>query len=101
MRRVRIIERTGETYIYAAVDRDTGEVPLQLTDRAALVALCGRLGWAIHDEKRADEPRDERQRTGQHHRAHRRRRVGGSTKYTSARTRQRDRSLAAKSARRR
>ena len=53
MRRVRIIERAGETYTYAAVDRETGEVPLQLADRAALVALCERLGWVIHEEKRA------------------------------------------------
>ena len=64
LRRVRIIERTGETYTYAAVDRDTGEVPLQLTDRAALVALCRRLGWAVHQNKGADEPPDERPRQG-------------------------------------
>ena len=101
MRCVRIIERPGETYTYAAVDRETGEVPLQLADRAALVALCERLEWAVHEEKRADEPRDEGQRTGERHRTHRRRRVGGSSKYTSARIRQRDRTLAAQSARRR
>jgi len=27
MRRVRIIERPANTYTYAAVDRDTGEIP--------------------------------------------------------------------------
>lgn len=101
MRRVRIIERAGETYTYAAVDRETGEVPLQLADRAALVALCERLGWVIHEEKRAGGPRDERQRTGERHRSHPRRRVGGSSKYISARKRQRDRTLAASSAGRR
>ena len=101
MRRVRIIERAGEIYTYAAVDRETGEVPLQLADRAALVALCERLGWVIHEEKRAGGPRDERQRTGGRHRGHPRRRVGGSSKYTSARKRQRDRTLAASSAGRR
>jgi len=97
MRRVRIIERAGETYTYAAVDRETGEVPLQLADRAALVALCERLGWVIHEEKRAGGP----PRTGERHRSHPRRRVGGSSKYTSARKRQRDRTLAASSAGRR
>jgi hypothetical protein len=101
MRRVRIIERAGEIYTYAAVDRETGEVPLQLADRAALVALCERLGWVIHEEKRAGGPRDERQRTGERHRSHPRRRVGGSSKYTSARKRQRDRTLAASSGGRR
>ena len=101
MRRVRIIERAGETYTYAAVDRETGEVPLQLADRAALVALCERLGWVIHEEKRAGGPRDERQPTGERHRTHPRRRVGGSSKYTGARKRQRDRTLAASSAGRR
>ena len=65
MRRVRIVERPGETYTYAAVDRETGEVPLQLADRAALIALCERLGWAVHEEMRADKPREERQRIGE------------------------------------
>ena len=90
MRRVRIIERAGEIYSYAAVDRETGEVPLQLADRAALVALCERLGWAIQEKKRANKPRDGRPRTGGRHRSHPRRRVGGSSKYISARKRQRD-----------
>ena len=71
MRRVRIVERPGETYTYAAVDRETGEVPLQLADRAALIALCERLGWAVHEETRTDKPREERQRIGELHRTHR------------------------------
>ena len=100
MRRVRIIERAGETYTYAAVDRETGEVPLQLADRTALVALCERLGWAVHEKKRAG-PRDARQRTNERHRSHPRRRVGGSSKYTSARKRQRDHTSGAASAARR
>jgi hypothetical protein len=53
MRRVRIIERAGETYTYAALDQETGEVPLQLADRAALVALCERLGWVLHARRSA------------------------------------------------
>ena len=101
MRRVRIIERAGETYTYAAVDRETGEVPLQLADRAALVALCERLGWVIHEEKRAGGPRDVRPRTDERHRTHPRRRVGGSSKYTGARKRQRDLASRAASAGRR
>jgi len=101
MRRVRIVERAGETYAYAAVDRETGEVPLQLVDRAALVALCERLGWAVHEEKRSGPPRDARQRTDERHRMRPRRRVGGSSKYTSARKRQRDRTLGAPSIARR
>jgi hypothetical protein len=101
MRRIKIIERPSETYSYAAVDRDTGEVPLQLADRAALVALCERLGWAVQEEKRADKPRDERQRTGERHRSHPRRRVGGSSKYIGARKRQRDSTSGTRSAGRR
>jgi hypothetical protein len=50
MRCVRIVDRPNETYRFAAVDQATGEVPLQLADRAALVALCERLGWTIQDD---------------------------------------------------
>jgi hypothetical protein len=98
MRRVRITERAGETYTYAAVDRETGEVPLQLADRAALVALWG---GAVHEAKRAGGPRDERQRTAERHRGHPRRRVGGHSNYTSAKKRRRDRTFGAPSAGRR
>lgn len=47
MRRVKIIERPRETYSYAAVDQQTGEIPLRLSERADLVALCRRLGWVV------------------------------------------------------
>jgi hypothetical protein len=50
MRCVKIVERPSETYVFAAIDQATGEVSLQLTDRAALVALCRRLGWSIQDD---------------------------------------------------
>jgi hypothetical protein len=32
MRRVKIIERPNETYTFAAIDQQTGEIPLQLTE---------------------------------------------------------------------
>ena len=105
MRRIKIIERPGETYSYAAVDRQTGEIPLRLTERAALVALCHRLGWAVDEELPAKEPRsaDLLQRPGERHRTHRagnraRRRLGGHSKYAAARKRQRGRTVATPSA---
>ena len=42
----------NETYSYAAVDQQTGEVPLRLSDRHALVALCQRLGWAVEEKSK-------------------------------------------------
>ena len=97
MRRVKIVERPNETYPFAAIDQATGEVPLQLADRAALVAICGRLGWTIQD---GSEPNgialaeDSPQPISERHRARRpakrvRHRLGGATKYTSARKRRR------------
>jgi hypothetical protein len=48
MRRVTIVKKPNEiTYCYVAVDQDTGEVPLRLTDRDELIALCYRLGWTV------------------------------------------------------
>jgi hypothetical protein len=94
MRRVRIVEKLNETYSYAAVDQQTGEVPLRLSDRDALVALCQRLGWAVEEKSksaRETKPADLRQRTGERHRIHRGRarpRVGGVTKLISPRKRQ-------------
>jgi hypothetical protein len=52
MRHIKIVERRGETYSYAAVDQKTGEIPLRLSDRATLIALCGRLWWAVHEESK-------------------------------------------------
>ena len=40
-----IIERPGEIYSYAALDQQTGEIPLRLSEGGALVALCRRPGW--------------------------------------------------------
>jgi hypothetical protein len=108
MRCVKIVERPNETYPFAAIDQATGEVPLRLTDRAALVALCGRLGWAVqNDSQPAGTPRsaDLLQRAGERHRAHRphnpvRHRLGGATKYTSARKRRSSRAVASSAARR-
>jgi hypothetical protein len=102
MRRVKIIERAGEIYPYAAVDQQTGEVPLRLSDRAALVALCHRLGWAV-DEETDREGVSYHQRTDDHRRARRcggaRRRVGGASSFTSERKRKRVRGLEAHSTR--
>jgi hypothetical protein len=94
MRRVQIVEKLNETYSYAAVDQQTGEVPLRLSDRHALVALCHRLGWAIEEKSRSTrktKPADLRQRTGECHRINRRRaraQVGAPTKFISPRKRQ-------------
>ena len=92
----RAIKNPHETYSFAAIDQVTGEVPLRLADRTALVVLCGRLGWAIQDDTQAASLRQSAdlppQRMGERHRGRRsgkpaRRRLGGATKYTSARKR--------------
>jgi hypothetical protein len=43
MRRIKIVENANETYSFAAIDQQTGEVPLRLADRTTLLALCDRL----------------------------------------------------------
>ena len=63
MRRVRIVEKPNETYSYAAVDKQTGEVPLRLRDRHALVALCQRLGWTV--EEKSKSARETRPKVGE------------------------------------
>ena len=51
MRYVTLIESPGEiTYPFVAVDRQTGDTLLRLADRAALLALCHRLGWTVHQD---------------------------------------------------
>jgi hypothetical protein len=108
MRRVKIIERPNETYLFAAIDQATGEVPLQLADRAALVAICGRLGWTIQDDSQPNGiPRaaDSSQPISERHRARRpakpvRHRLGGATKYTSARKRRSSRAVGSSAGRR-
>jgi hypothetical protein len=90
MRRVQIVEKPNETYSYAALDQQTGEVLLRLSDRHALAALCQRLGWAVEEKSSARETRP-RQRTRERHRTHQGRarpRVGGATKLISPRKRQ-------------
>jgi hypothetical protein len=92
MRRVKIVERPSETYPYAAVDQKTGEIPLRLPDRATLIALCGRLGWTVHEEstRAGKDAADLQQRIGVRgtgytaRRGDHRRRLGGASKYTSA-----------------
>jgi hypothetical protein len=49
MRRVRIIDDPDKTYPYAAIDRQTGEIPLRHHDRTELMALCLRLEWKIEE----------------------------------------------------
>lgn len=91
MRCVKIVEHPNETYSFAAIDQATGEVPLRLADRTALVVLCGPL--AIQDDTQAASLRLSSdlppQRMGERHRGRRsgkpaRRRLGGATKYTRA-----------------
>jgi hypothetical protein len=49
MRRVRIIDEPDKTYPYAAIDRQTGEIPLRHHDRTELMVLCLRLEWKIEE----------------------------------------------------
>jgi hypothetical protein len=49
MRRVKIIDEPDNTYRYAAIDRQTGEIPLRHHDRTELIALCRRLEWKIEE----------------------------------------------------
>jgi hypothetical protein len=91
MRRVQIVEKPNETYSYAAVDQQTGEVPLRLSDRHALVALCQRLGWAVEEKSKPARETTPRQRTGERHGTHRRQarpRDRGITKFIGPRKRQ-------------
>jgi len=62
MRRVRIIDEPDNTYPYAAVDRQTGEIPLRHHDRTELMALCRRLEWKI--EAAEQDPRAGRKTGG-------------------------------------
>jgi hypothetical protein len=90
MRVIRIIERPNETYAFAAVDQQTGEVPLRLADRDALVALCRRLGWTVHGEREkssGEVPAGVEVRRKQRRWGRVRTRVGGGTKFISARKR--------------
>jgi hypothetical protein len=97
MRHVKIIESPNETYPFAAIDQQTGEIPLRLTERDDLVALCDRLGWVVQEDSQsagAARAADLPQRIGERYRARRpgnrvRHRQGGATKFTSARKRQR------------
>jgi hypothetical protein len=86
MRFVKIIEKPNEIYAFAAVDLETGEAPLRLSDRDALVALCRRFGWAVQGESNAleESPTGLRQPKP---RSRARHRVGGGTKFISARKR--------------
>jgi len=98
MRHVKIVERPNETYPFAAIDQQTGEIPLRLTERGDLVALCDRLGWVVQEDSQsagAARAADLPQRIGERYRARgpgnrMRHRQGGATKFTSARKRQRE-----------
>jgi hypothetical protein len=108
MRCVKIIKRPNETYPFAALDQATGEIPPQLADRADLVALCGRLGWTIQDDSQragitraADLPQPISERYWARRPAKPvRHRLGGATKYTSARKRRSSRAAASSGGRR-
>jgi hypothetical protein len=95
MRRVLIVEKPNETFSYAAVDQQTGEVLLRLRDRHALVALCQRLEWTV--EEKSESANKPRQRTRERCRTHQGRarpRVGEATQFISPRKRQKGRILA-------
>jgi hypothetical protein len=47
MRAVEIIFETGNFRPWVAIDRDTGQPLLRLTDRDQLERLCRRLGWHV------------------------------------------------------
>ena len=59
MRNVQIVDCPDGNYRYAAIDRQTGDFLLRLSDRAALLALCKRLDWACMSS-RSRERRAER-----------------------------------------
>ncbi len=81
MRLVKIVTRAAEVYRYAAVDQATGDIPLQLSDRDALVALCQRLGWTIQAEKPWGETPPVVDKRKQRRWGRVRTRVGGATKF--------------------
>jgi hypothetical protein len=89
MRNVQIVDCPDGSYRYAAVDRQTGDFLLRLSDRAALLALCYRLNWVLHEqakprkESRAGAP-DSPKRTSEQRWSRRKHRAGGATKYTNA-----------------
>lgn len=61
MRRVKIVDRPDKFYSYAAVDLETGEIPLRLRDQAELVAICHRLGRAADQVSAANLPQHTRE----------------------------------------
>jgi hypothetical protein len=87
MRCIKIITRANAVYRYAAVDQQTGDIPLQLSDRPALVALCQRLGWTIQGEKSSVENSAGVDKRKQRRWGRVRARVGGATKFISPRKR--------------
>ena len=66
MRRVKIIDEPDNTYRYAAIDRQTGEIPLRHHDPTELIALCRRLEWKI--EEAEQDARAGRQTSGRRER---------------------------------
>jgi hypothetical protein len=52
MRSVKIIDEPDNTYPYAAIDRQTEEIPLRHHDRTELIALCRRLEWKIEEAEK-------------------------------------------------
>ena len=52
MRNVQIVDCPDGNYRYAAIDRQTGDFLLRLSDRAALLALCKRLDWVLHEQSK-------------------------------------------------
>jgi hypothetical protein len=56
MRHIKIVERRGETYSYAAVDQKTGEIPLRLSDRATFDRALWLAGVGSPHTSSSDPP---------------------------------------------
>ena len=53
MRKVEIIEEPSHTYKWIAIDRDTRQSLVRLSDLHQLLDVCERLEWQIVDVKSA------------------------------------------------
>jgi hypothetical protein len=52
MRRIEIVEEPDQPYKWAAIDRDTRQSLLRLSDLYQLRDVCGRLEWEVVEARR-------------------------------------------------
>jgi hypothetical protein len=52
MRRIEIVEEPNQTYKWTAIDQDTRQSLLRLSDLYQLHDVCDRLEWKVVDVKR-------------------------------------------------